>query len=54
MMWQCLINGVATFILRCKVHCMAAVSSAADGRHTRCLTIVVRAADGRRTMTNTL
>ena len=54
MMWQCLINGVATFILCCKVHCMAAVSSVADGRHTCCLTIAVRAADGRRTMTNTL
>lgn len=34
MMWQCLINGVATFILHCKVHGVAAVSSAADGRRT--------------------
>ncbi|MBF1080264.1 MAG: hypothetical protein HXL36_07885 [Prevotellaceae bacterium] len=38
---------VLLFALRCRVHCSATVSNAADGRHTRCSTAAVRAADGR-------
>lgn len=37
--------------LRRKVHCMAAASSTADGRHTHCLTIAVRVSGGRHTIT---
>ena len=37
--------------LRRKVHCMAAASSAADGRHTHCLTIAGRVSGGRHTIT---
>ena len=36
--------------LRACGHCLAAVSSASDGRHTHCPAAAVRAADGRRTM----
>ena len=36
--------------LRRKVHCMAAASSAADGRHTRCSAAVVSPVDGRQTV----
>ncbi|MBF1055570.1 MAG: hypothetical protein HXL33_04650 [Prevotellaceae bacterium] len=37
-----------------KVHCSAAVSHAADGRHTHRSTVAVRAAGGRRTTNITL